>query len=257
MARQLTSVPDTDPPDSDYPAGKIRNDNPPTDGTPVIEELYGDLIQFFHKLMRLAGLSYNNLPENETQGFQFVQAMAAYVRTLASSTAERGTVELATNAETQAGIDTQRAITPAGLESKTATTSRRGIAYTASDVETQAGISGAKIVTPSGLASVTGTLITKIISIGDWNMNSASIVNVAHGVTLSKIRNWEVVIRDDNDSDYYKLDSTDASPTVGAGFARVNSTNVELNRRAGGLFDNSLFDSTSYNRGWIVINYLP
>lgn len=157
MARQLTSVPNTDAPDSEYPAGKIRNDNPPTDGTPVIEELYGDITQFFHKLMRLAGLSYNDLPENETQGFQFVQAMAAYIRTLNASTAEKGVVELATNAETQAGIDTQRAITPAGLESKTATTTRNGIAELATNTEVQTGTDAERIVTPAGLSARTAT----------------------------------------------------------------------------------------------------
>lgn len=157
MARQLSSVPNTDPPDGEYPGGKIRNDNPPTDGTPVIEELYGDITQFFHKLMRLAGISYNDLPENETQGFQFIQAMAAYVRTLSANTAERGVAELATNAETQAGIDSQRIVTPAGLESKTATTTRKGIAETATNAETQTGTDTERIVTPASLSSRTAT----------------------------------------------------------------------------------------------------
>lgn len=117
MARQLSSIPNIDPANGAYPAGKIRNDNPPAEGTPVTEELYGDIIQFFHKLMRLAGLTYNDLAENETTGFQFIQALAFYMRTLAASATEKGVVELATNAETQAGLDALRAITPAGLKS--------------------------------------------------------------------------------------------------------------------------------------------
>lgn len=147
MARQLTSIPYTIAPDAEYPAGRMRNNDPPTVGTPVIEELYGDIIQFFHKLMRLAGVTYNDLPENETQNYQFIEALVAYVRTITASTTQKGVAELATSAETQAGGDNQRVVTPAGLESKTATETRKGIAELATLVETKTGIDSTRIVT--------------------------------------------------------------------------------------------------------------
>lgn len=118
MARQLNAVPNIDPANSDYPAGKIRDENLPTEGTPVTETLYGDLVQFFHKLMRIAGIAYNNLPENESSGFQFLNALAYYIRNLSASTTEKGVVELATIEETNAGLDSLRAVTPASLKPK-------------------------------------------------------------------------------------------------------------------------------------------
>ncbi|MBS7328938.1 MAG: phage tail protein [Oxalobacter sp.] len=76
---------------------------------------------------------------------------------LASRTAtesRQGLVELATNAETQAGTDTSRAVTPAGLASRTATESRQGLVELATNAETQAGTDTTRAVTPAGLAEV-------------------------------------------------------------------------------------------------------
>ena len=54
-----------------------------------------------------------------------------------ASTSVRGISELATNAETQAGSDTARVITPAGLTSRTATETRTGILELANTAEAQ------------------------------------------------------------------------------------------------------------------------
>lgn len=56
-----------------------------------------------------------------------------------SSTAQQGTVELATDAEVNAGTDTERAITPSGLSSRTATTSMTGLVEKATQTETNQG----------------------------------------------------------------------------------------------------------------------
>lgn len=69
----------------------------------------------------------------------------------------RGSVELATNAEVQAGADAVRAVTPAGLASRTATETRTGIAELATNAEVQTGTDTSRIVTPAGLASRTAT----------------------------------------------------------------------------------------------------
>jgi len=65
-----------------------------------------------------------------------------------ASTTAQGIVELATNGETQTGTDATRAVTPAGLESKTATETRKGIAELATQAETDAGTDDERIVTP-------------------------------------------------------------------------------------------------------------
>lgn len=76
MARVLsTAVANIEPPSSDYPSGRVRNSATGVAGTSVIEELYGDVIQFFEKMIRDAGITKNNLPDNEANGFQLLQAL--------------------------------------------------------------------------------------------------------------------------------------------------------------------------------------
>lgn len=75
-----------------------------------------------------------------------------------ASVAVKGLVELATNTETQAGTDAQRAVTPASLASTTATATRAGLVELATEAETQAGTDAQRAVTPAGLASTTATV---------------------------------------------------------------------------------------------------
>lgn len=70
-----------------------------------------------------------------------------------ATTERQGVVELATNQETQDGTDAQRAMTPAGLNSRTATEARTGLVQLATDAEVQAGTDDAKAVTPKKLAA--------------------------------------------------------------------------------------------------------
>lgn len=67
------------PPDSDYTFGRVKDDDGSRNGTPVNEELLGDVMQFFEKLMFDAGISMNNLPENAYSGFQLNQALTALI----------------------------------------------------------------------------------------------------------------------------------------------------------------------------------
>jgi len=66
---------------------------------------------------------------------------------------QRGFVELATDAEVQAGADTGRVVTPAGLASLTATIARRGLVELATNTETVTGTDTERAVTPAGLAA--------------------------------------------------------------------------------------------------------
>ena len=66
-----------------------------------------------------------------------------------ASTAVKGKVELATNAETQAGTDAGRAVTPAGLASRTASTTRAGMVERATQAEADAGTDTERYMTPA------------------------------------------------------------------------------------------------------------
>jgi hypothetical protein len=76
---------------------------------------------------------------------------------VSASATVAGKVELATNAETQTGTDSERAVTPAGLTARTSTDTRTGIVELATSAETQAGTDTERAVTPAGLASRTAT----------------------------------------------------------------------------------------------------
>jgi len=104
-----------------------------------------------------------------------------------------------------------------------------------------------------------GVLHWKIIEIGDWNMNSKQQKYVAHGLTRTKIRSINIIIRGDSDGDYFPLNYTDITSglTQGKWFLPVGSeTVIEMQRLASGLFDSTSFDATSYNRGYITIGYI-
>lgn len=147
------------------------------------------------------------------------------------------------------------------------------------------------------VATQAGTvfLMKKVIEIGDWDMDTTDSVNVAHGLTLSKIINVRAIIRDDADTDRRPLDTpprmeSDFFSFTGNGTAifdikatvygriSLDSTYVVLERYADqtvadsgtsqgisflartsfvGQFDSSSYNATSYNRGWIVIEYTP
>ena len=80
--RDILNIPNVDGASSDYPNGRIKNKNLTSGapGTPVVEELYGDIIQFFQKLMIEAGLSPNDIPDNVTNGYQLFQAFLENVK---------------------------------------------------------------------------------------------------------------------------------------------------------------------------------
>lgn len=80
MARQLSSQTNVVAPGGSYPYGRIKNDTGTGDGTPVSEALYGDMHQFFARLMALTGITPNNNPDNTTNGFQLVEALQKYVQ---------------------------------------------------------------------------------------------------------------------------------------------------------------------------------
>jgi len=58
-----------------YPDGQIQDNDGTNNGTPVARFTQSDQYEFFAKLMRLAGLTFNNQYDNETNGFQYIAAL--------------------------------------------------------------------------------------------------------------------------------------------------------------------------------------
>lgn len=98
---------------------------------------------------------------------------------------------------------------------------------------------------------------TKIIPIGDWDMDSTLFVTVAHGLAVTTIRTIGVTIRNDIDTVYHKFNSfvVGGAEVLSQGVS-ANPTDITISRDADGIYDTPSFSSTSYNRGWITIQYV-
>ena len=105
------------------------------------------------------------------------------------------------------------------------------------------------------LKYVNDGLLTKIIDLDDWDMVATSFLFVPHGITdgHTKIRDVQCIIRKDSGENnvIWKIDSE------GNGTLSWDETNIVPSRDAGGVFNSTTYDETSYNRGWITIRYLP
>lgn len=77
--RSLENKPNVVAPDADFPFGRIKDKVGSNPGTPVNEVVYGDIHQFFEKLMAEAGVTANELPESEYSGFQLFHALQGAV----------------------------------------------------------------------------------------------------------------------------------------------------------------------------------
>jgi hypothetical protein len=112
--------------------------------------------------------------------------------------------------------------------------------------------------TAEALSDGTNRILTKIINIGDWNMDTTETVNIAHGLTMGDIRSVTAIVRPDNGTPLYVLSTgyVDTPAEIEAFINSIDATNVNIKRRTGGVYDNANFDATSYNRGWITITYV-
>lgn len=76
--RSLISNPNVDNSDpTNYPNARIKDNSGIGDGTAVNERTKGDLHQMVERLMILAGITANNLPDNVTNGYQIIDALIA------------------------------------------------------------------------------------------------------------------------------------------------------------------------------------
>lgn len=92
--RRLVNKPNVTAPDSDFIYGRVRDKNGVIHGTRINELTFGDIIQFFEKLMTDGGITANELPDNAYNGFQLNQALIAKIAAMvATETSARTTAD--------------------------------------------------------------------------------------------------------------------------------------------------------------------
>ena len=65
--------------DAKFPFGQLRNETSTEQGTPVVREIYGDLIVNLYKLLDLAGIAPTQTEDSEDSQFQIVEALKVFV----------------------------------------------------------------------------------------------------------------------------------------------------------------------------------
>jgi hypothetical protein len=80
MAIKLENKVNTEAPSVAYPFGNIKDNTGSNNGTPVDKNVYADFHQFFAKMMDESGIAYNDLPDNNTDGFQYWLSLVEAVK---------------------------------------------------------------------------------------------------------------------------------------------------------------------------------
>lgn len=75
MALSILAKENVEAASANYPFGSIRDKTLSVGGTPVNRTTYTDMHQFFAKLMNFAGVTPNNLPDNDYSGWQLMEAL--------------------------------------------------------------------------------------------------------------------------------------------------------------------------------------
>jgi hypothetical protein len=73
--RAITTLPNTESPDTDFPYGRFKDTVGSNAGTRVNEAMTGDWAQFFAKIMDEAAITPNGLPDSEYTGWQLYEAL--------------------------------------------------------------------------------------------------------------------------------------------------------------------------------------
>jgi hypothetical protein len=143
------------------------------------------------------------------------------------------------------------AVVDGGTGASTAAAALTNLGLTATAAEVNAAADGVGVTIPR----------QKVVEIGDWDMDTDAYMDVTHGLTLAKIISVRGVVRNDTADTHYQLQglwsaagAPDSAPDIY--ISSIDATNVRISRRGGSIFDYTTFDSTSFNRGWIIVDYL-
>lgn len=120
------------------------------------------------------------------------------------------------------------------------------------EIEGDVTITTMNSITTDNMVSSNTTLRTKVVEIGNWDMNVTASVTIAHGLTYADIISVRVMVQNDaGTAKYMGYDDTNGNLNI----TSTDATNVNISRGGGSLFDSTNFNAVM-NRGWILIDYL-
>ena len=68
-----------------FPEGAITNETENQEGTPVVREVYNDLLMNVYSFVKSRGINFNQLEDNEQNGYQFINALKRNINELNDS----------------------------------------------------------------------------------------------------------------------------------------------------------------------------
>jgi hypothetical protein len=107
------------------------------------------------------------------------------------------------------------------------------------------------------------TVKSKILEIGDWDMDTNDSKSVASGISSleTKLRLVSIMVRNDSATELNPFLCTIRQIAGGSLYEGEGGINIStddliyLRRKTAGIYDSTEYNSTSYNRGWIYITY--
>jgi hypothetical protein len=118
-------------------------------------------------------------------------------------------------------------------------------------------------ITVQGVEGVSTKLKKAVIEIGSWDMDAdaqKNINNTLYGVDETNIISVNAMIRDDLGLQISPLICGFSNLSSKQGGVNYNNTmgldRFELRRLTGGDFDSISYNSTSFNRGWVIVEYV-
>ncbi len=101
------------------------------------------------------------------------------------------------------------------------------------------------------------TILQKSVDIGYWNMDGTPSVSKSLGVSRDKVRGVDVIIRSDS-NEMFPLVYPHSNEEFSGWWklCTCSTACIVLSRKADYFFDQSGFNSTSINRGYILVSYV-
>ena len=97
-------------------------------------------------------------------------------------------------------------------------------------------------------------VLTKLVEMGGWDMDTAGTHEVDHGLSLAKIIGVRAWVQSDSLAAKHNLEIQESLGVSIRGGIALTTTKVVLTRDS--YFDNATYSSTLINRGWIIIDYV-
>lgn len=267
MARKLETQVNVNAPDSDYPYGRIRDDDGSANGTPLTEAVHGDYHQFFARILAESGVVANALPDNEYVGFQYYQALleiiSKRVGRYSIGDSVLGGLSDNLNEYINAGmfnITPAFSNIPSGLgDFGQLIVSGLGTAITQRVVDLDNGAEWFRKYTGSWSAWTLIKYGTKRVEMPVWNMDADSSKTFAHGIAnFLNIQRMTAFIINDNADSVYELQYNEVGSSGGFQGITWGATNIAVTRYTDSYFDGNVdFDGTAASRGWVIIEFIP